>query len=194
MIYFVSEKTIKENSNIDVNTDTHYILPALREAQEIELQTIIGQMLYQRLQGMIEDKSIDEEANALYRAFLGEIKYYLIYNVLSNIILKVNYKINNGGLQQTSDENLQPVQLKDAQSLKQYYEDRANFYGERIRWFMVDHYDELGIGDEDVTNLRAQLDDLAPCSIYLGGAKNPSKRFVQRYRTYGYDMPWKGRR
>lgn len=191
MIYFISEKTIKEYSNIDVNTDTHYLLPAIRESQDIDLQTIIGKYLYKKLQDMVADKTIDEPENEYYKEFLGTIKYFLVYNTLANIILVVNYKLNNGGVQQANDEALTSINMSDAKQLKQYYTDKADFYANRIKWFMVDNYDNLSLKDEDVTNLRAQLDNLAPCPIYLGGAQNPTKiRTRKRYPSRGYDKPW----
>ena len=191
MIYFISEKTIKEYSNIDVNTDTHYLLPAIRESQDIDLQTIIGKYLYKVLQDKVEDKTIDEPENEAYKEFLGVIKYFLVYNTLANIILVVNYKLNNGGVQQANDEALTSINMSDAKQLKQYYADKADFYANRIKWYMVDNYDQLSLKDEDVTNLRAQLDNLAPCPIYLGGAQNPTKlRIRKRYPSRGYDKPW----
>lgn len=191
MIYFISEKTIKEYSNIDVNTDTHYLLPAIRESQDIDLQTIIGKYLYKVLQDKVEDKTIDEPENEAYKEFLGIIKYFLVYNTLANIILVVNYKLNNGGVQQANDEALTSINMSDAKQLKQYYADKADFYANRIKWYMVDNYDQLSLKDEDVTNLRAQLDNLAPCNIYLGGAQNPTKlRIRKRYPSRGYDKPW----
>lgn len=194
MIYFISEKTIKEYSNIDVNTDTHYLLPAIRESQDIDLQTIIGKFLYKKLQDMVADKTIDEPENEYYKEFLGTIKYFLVYNTLANIILVVNYKLNNGGVQQANDEALTSINMSDAKQLKQYYTDKADFYANRIKWFMVDNYDNLSLKDEDVTNLRAQLDNLAPCPIYLGGAQNPTKiRTRKRYPSRGYDKPWQYR-
>lgn len=189
MIYFISEKTIKEYSNIDVNTDTHYLLPAIRESQDIDLQTIIGKYLYKKLQDMVADKTIDEPENEYYKEFLGTIKYFLVYNTLANIILVVNYKLNNGGVQQANDEALTSINMSDAKQLKQYYTDKADFYANRIKWFMVDNYDNLSLKDEDVTNLRAQLDNLAPCPIYLGGAQNQI-RTRKRYPSRGYDKPW----
>lgn len=194
MIYFISEKTIKEYSNIDVNTDTHYLLPAIRESQDIDLQTIIGKYLYKKLQDMVADKTIDEPENEYYKEFLGTIKYFLVYNTLANIILVVNYKLNNGGVQQANDEALTSINMSDAKQLKQYYTDKADFYANRIKWFMVDNYDNLSLKDEDVTNLRAQLDNLAPCPIYLGSAQNPTKiRTRKRYPSRGYDKPWQYR-
>ena len=194
MIYFISEKTIKEYSNIDVNTDTHYLLPAIRESQDIDLQTIIGKYLYKKLQDMVADKTIEEPENECYKEFLGTIKYFLVYNTLANIILVVNYKLNNGGVQQANDEALTSINMSDAKQLKQYYTDKADFYANRIKWFMVDNYDNLSLKDEDVTNLRAQLDNRAPCPIYLGGAQNPTKiRTRKRYPSRGYDKPWQYR-
>ena len=179
MIYFISEKTIKEYSNIDVNTDTHYLLPAIRESQDIDLQTIIGKYLYKKLQDMVADKTIDEPENEYYKEFLGTIKYFLVYNTLANIILVVNYKLNNGGVQQANDEALTSINMSDAKQLKQYYTDKADFYANRIKWFMLDNYDNLS---------------LAPCPIYLGGARNPTKiRTRKRYPSRGYDKPWQYR-
>lgn len=190
MVYFISEKNIKDYSNIDLNTDTHYILPAIRESQEIDLQTLIGKRLYTILQDTITDGKIDDEDNLVYKEMLSIIKYYLVYTVMSNIILTVNFKINNGGIQQASDEHLQPIDMKNAKELKQYYTNKADFYANRLREYMIRNYDELGIKEDCLNDLRAQVDNIAPCQIYLGGAQNSKNSRRRYFNSHGYDKPW----
>ena len=48
-ILLISEKTIKENSLVSNNVDGKYIQNAIRTAQDISLQPIIGEKLFKRL-------------------------------------------------------------------------------------------------------------------------------------------------
>ena len=59
-ILLISEKTIKENSLVSNNVDGKYIQNAIRTAQDISLQPIIGQKLFERLCEGISNDNLTE--------------------------------------------------------------------------------------------------------------------------------------
>lgn len=130
-VYLISEKTLKSNSVINDNVDTMYLLPAIEYAQDAGLQPLIGSKLFRTLQNMVADGSIQE--NEKYKLLLDDyIAPYLTNKVIADIQLPLAYKVRNQGvIQQTSDYSYVPT-LRDAEQVKQDYENKATFYGNRL--------------------------------------------------------------
>ena len=58
-VLLTSENFIKSISSISDNTSGKYILPSLREAQEISLKGIIGVPLLGKLKELVENRQIE---------------------------------------------------------------------------------------------------------------------------------------
>lgn len=130
-VYLISEKTLKENSVINNNVDGMYLLPAIMDAQNMGLQPLIGTKLYRKLCDLVEDGSITGETD--YKLLLDDyITPYLINKVTADIQIPLAYKVRNQGVvQQTSDNTYVPT-LKDLQYVVQNYNNKADFYGNRL--------------------------------------------------------------
>lgn len=130
-VFLISEKTIKENSIVNNNVDTMYILPAIEFAQDEGLQSLIGTKLYNRLMDMVNDNTIS--TNTDYKYLLDEyITQYLINKVSADIQLPLAYKLRNQGVVQNTSEYTNNSSIRDVQYLIQFYENKANFYGNRL--------------------------------------------------------------
>lgn len=130
-VFLISAKTIKENGVINNNVDEMYLLPAIEFAQDAGLQPIIGTKLYNRLMDLVESREINIQT--AYKELLDEyITPYLLNKVTADIQIPLAYKLRNQGVvQQTSDNTYLPT-LHDIQYVKQDYENKANFYGQRL--------------------------------------------------------------
>ena len=130
-VYLISEKTIKENSLVNNNVDGMYLLPAVKTAQDMGLQPIIGTKLFNKLMNLVEDGSITGETD--YKLLLDEyVTPYLINKVTADIQLPLAYKLRNQGLVQVTGENTYIPSLHDTQYVVQHYENQANFYANRM--------------------------------------------------------------
>ena len=87
-----SEKFIKDTSSISDNTAARFILPALREAQEIGLRSILGDAMLDKLKELVASGEISNPANEAY----NKLAYRNLDNeTLSNLnTLWENIKIN----------------------------------------------------------------------------------------------------
>ena len=129
--YLISEKTLKENSVINNNVDGMYVLPAIEYSQDAGLQPIIGTKLYNRLMDMVEDGTIGN--NEDYKYLLDEyITPFLLNKVTAEIQIPLAFKLRNQGVVQQTGENTYVPSLKDLQYVTQNYENKANFYGNRL--------------------------------------------------------------
>lgn len=128
-VLFISEKTIKENSLVSNNVDGKYIQNAIKTAQDISLQPIIGSKMFRKLTQMIQDNALTE----LYSNLLTEyIQPILVNSVMSDLVLQLTYKFRNMGSVQTTDTNLVLPSLKDLQYIREDYNLKAQFYMNRL--------------------------------------------------------------
>ena len=134
-VLLISEKTLKENSVINNNVDGMYVLPAIEYSQDAGLQPLIGTKLYNRLMDMVEDGTI--ENNNDYKYLLDEyITPFLLNKVTAEIQIPLAFKLRNQGVVQQTGENTYVPSLKDMQYVTQNYENKANFYGNRLSDFL----------------------------------------------------------
>lgn len=133
-VFLVSTKTLKENSVINNNVDDMYVLPAVEYAQDSGLQPLLGTKLYNRLMDLVES-GITEEND--YKYLLDEyITPYLINKVTADIQIPLSFKLRNQGVIQQTGENTYVPSLKDMQYVAQSYENKANFYANRLSDFL----------------------------------------------------------
>ena len=134
-VFLLSIKTLKENSVVNNNVDEMYVLPAIEYSQDAGLQPLIGTKLYNRLMDMVEDGTI--ENNDDYKYLLDEyITPFLLNKVTAEIQIPLAFKLRNQGVVQQTGENTYVPSLKDMQYVTQNYENKANFYGNRLSDFL----------------------------------------------------------
>ena len=134
-VFLISEATIKKNSVVNNNVDGMYLLPAIEFAQDSGLQPIIGTKLYNKLMDLVENGSITGSTD--YKLLLDEyITPYLINKVTADIQIPLSFKLRNQGVVQQTDTNTYVPSMKDIQYVIQNYENKANFYSNRLSDFL----------------------------------------------------------
>lgn len=128
--FLISEDYIKSESTLDNNVSGKYIQQAIKLAQDIALQEVIGTNLYNYIQNNFESLT------GLYEELLEQyIQPFLLYKVLSEIVIPITYKIGNFGLVTTNDENQSVSDQVD--KIKTYYDNKANTYKKRLQDYIV---------------------------------------------------------
>ena len=128
-ILLISEKTIKENSLVSNNIDGKYIANAIRTAQDISLQPIIGSKLFKRLCEGVANDNLTELETELIKEYIQPI---LLNSVMSDLVMQLTFKFRNMGAVQTTDTNLIVPSLKDLQYVREDYNLKASFYMNRL--------------------------------------------------------------
>lgn len=173
-VLLISEDKIKTLSGLDNNIWGKNLLPAIREAQEIGLQGIIGSCMYERLCSMVEDGSIMDNKNSAYKSLLdNQIQYYLLYKVISDLIPIIGIKLANIGVVISNDEHIQNLTEDERSRVDTYYEQRSDFYCKRLQEYLLNNkelYPEL---DECAcNNMKANLESAASTGLWLGGYRS----------------------
>ena len=132
-ILLISEKTIKENSLVSNNVDGKYIQNAIRTAQDISLQPIIGQKLFERLCEGVSEQNLTELETELISDYIHPV---LLNAVMSDLVLQLTYKFRNLGIVQTTDANIMIPSLNELQYIREDYNMKAAFYMNRLSDFL----------------------------------------------------------
>lgn len=172
-----SEKFIKEVSNISDNLAGKFLLPSLREAQDVNLKTILGDALLQRLEDLFHNGQILNPQNEWYKKLLDECQYFLAYQTIVEVTNKVSYKIGNAGVKITNDENLQAASQDEIIKQQYYYQAKADAYCYQLQGWILEnkaHFPELT--ECHCRKIHSNLLSAASCGLFLGGARGKKRR------------------
>ena len=173
-VLLVSEDYIKTESNLGDNCFGKFLLPAIREAQEIGLQAVIGTNLYQTLLSKVSAGTISDQYKDLLDYYIQPV---LLYQTLSDVIDILDIKLVNLGTVRSRDEYVDNISDEERVRLKQNYAYKAQFYIKRLQQYLLDNEASFPELDECACrNLKANLTSAADCGIWLGGFIG--KRFV----------------
>lgn len=162
-VLLISEETLKTYSLVNDNIDGKYLLPAIQTAQDIDLETLIGKALLDKLCKLVETSEIVN--NTKYRTLLDDyITPYLVWQVMSNLQLGINYKLSNSGVITNDDERKSRLDYRNNQLLQEQYKHYADSYAIKLKDYLCSgDYPEY---HQCVNHSHAE--DVELCGIYLG--------------------------
>ena len=162
-ILLSSEAFVKSVTSASDNLSGKYILPSLREAQEIGLRGILGDDLLAKLKDLIKNGTLETESGGVYKTLVDHCQYYLAYMTIVEVTNKVSYKIGNFGVTKTQDE---------IAKMQYYYQSKSDACCLDLQHFLLDHrsdYPELT--ENSCNKIESNLHSAASCGIFLGGAR-----------------------
>lgn len=171
-VILINENVIKSITNISENVNGGYILPAIKLAQDIDLEETIGTQLKEALQKKVFDNTITSDL--VYKTLLDDyIQSYLAYATIVHLIPNIAFKIANAGVLTTNDEKMNNVSPTEVDKVKWHYKHLADVYKNRLQRFLVKNYSsypELQTY-RSVQDIKANLISAASCNIQLGGKR-----------------------
>ena len=169
-ILLVSEDFVKTNSALNDNLWGKFLLPAIVEAQNINLQTYLGECLYKTILNMVADNSITASTNEVYKALLDDyVQPYLLYQVQANIIPTINVKLGNIGSVVSNDEHISTLSQANIDLVQSDFQHKADFYAQRMLNFILSHSSEFNLDECACKELKAHLNSAASTGLWLGG-------------------------
>lgn len=189
-IYLTSENFIKNNSNINDNIDNKFLQSALREAQEINLQSLIGTKLLRKLQNLVKTGEIEESGNTFYKECVDQCQYFLLYHSVAKLTMITGVHLSNFGPNNPSDENMQSLYFSDLSQVEQYYVNKADHFALMLQDWLLENYKELPeLSSTKISQLRSNLYSAASCGLNLGGARGKGwRKLWDKYHIH-YDKP-----
>lgn len=171
-VLLTSEKFVKSITNISDNIEGKYLLSAIREAQDIRLQGILGSALFAKLKEIVEQRATNSADNKAYKTLIDQCQYYLAYQTIAELPMKISYKLANLGTVRTTDDKVQSATQEEIAKVQYYYQSKADFYAHELQGFLLRHssdYPELN--DNDCHQIRKNLYSAATCGLWLGGVR-----------------------
>ena len=171
-ILLTSEVFVKSVSNISDNVAGKFILPSIREAQEIKLKSILGSCLLSALKTMGANGTLDAAGNERYKELVDQCQYFLAYSAIVELLPKISYKIGNFGVSKSTDENLQVATEDEIAKQGFYYQSKADFYAlELQKWLLENKSDFPELDSCQCNKIRSNLYSAATCGLWLGGPR-----------------------
>lgn len=139
---------LKQYSDINDSVDPDLLKNNIRLSQDIELQRIIGTLLYDKLLDLVSSGEIDDAGNAVYKTLLDDyiqnmLLYAAYYETLESIFIRPR---NNGLLTPQGGENSITVDRQVYDMKRQSVRNKMEFYADKLTRFITENesdYPEL---------------------------------------------------
>jgi len=157
--FLISETKVREFTNMNDNVDSALLKNGIREAQDIEIQRIIGTLLYDSLLTQVDNGAF---TNANYETLVNDyiqnaLLYWAEYYILEAIYTRER---NNGLLIPSGGENSIQVDEKRYNHRRQSAKNKAEFYSEKLTNYIIT-YTNLFPETQSTTQLFQQLPDFS---------------------------------
>lgn len=157
--FLISETQIRNYTDIEDNVDTALIKNGIREAMDINLQPLIGTLLYEKIISLVDAGTIDDSANANYKTLLDDyiqnmLIYASYYYILDSVYIRAR---NNGLLAMDGGENSFSVDRSIYNVKRQAVQNKMEFYANLLTDYIIEEqvqFPEL--------NASSKLYDLNP--------------------------------
>ena len=87
-ILLTSEQFVKDTTSISDNIAGKYLLPSIREAQEVDYRGIVGDALLEKLKADLAAGTL----SGIYLAAVQRSQYFLAYTAVVKLSGKVSYR------------------------------------------------------------------------------------------------------
>ena len=132
-VLFISEDKLKDSTAINMNVDVALLLPYVRQAQKLYVETKLGTDLNQKLKDLIVAGTLGDVANAAYKTLVDDYIGDMLPNwAFYHCIPFLRFKIENGNIYSKTSETGTALSTEEAQHLREEIRNTAEYYTERL--------------------------------------------------------------
>ena len=132
-VLFISEAKLKDSTAINLNVDVELLLPYVRQAQKLYVETKLGTKLNQKLKDLIVAGEVDDSGNEAYATLLNDYIGDMLPNwAFYHAIPFLRFKIENGNIYSKTSETGTALSTEEAQHLREEVRNTAEYYTERM--------------------------------------------------------------
>lgn len=146
-MYLIDVEKVKKNAYVDKNVTTGDIQTALVLAQDIQLETLIGTALFDRIVYEVDNETISEPVQALFDGVLTKL---LIYYTVGYLIHTQRIKISTQSVVKKSSDNAESISLEDINSMVDIIEGIVSRYENKLMDTLRDSYSDFPELDDEV--------------------------------------------
>mgnify|MGYP003133289851 CR=1 FL=1 len=128
-VLFISESKLKDSTAVNLNVDVDILLPFVREAQKLYVETALGTDLTQKLKDEIIAGTLAGAYKTLVDDYIGDmLPGYSLYHALPFL----RFKVENGNIYSKTSETGNSLTTEEAQHLREEVLNTASYYRERM--------------------------------------------------------------
>ena len=132
-VLFISEDKLKDSTSIYGSVDSSLLLPYVRQAQRLYVETKLGTKLTQKLKDLIIAGTINNVGNEYYKELLNDyIGDYLPNMALYMAFPFLRFKIEAGNIYSKTSETGVALSTEEAQHLREEVRNTGEYYIERM--------------------------------------------------------------
>jgi hypothetical protein len=132
-VLFISEAKLKDSTAINLNVSTDLLLPYVRQAQKLYVETKLGTDLTQKLKDLIVAGTIGNVGNEAYKTLVDDYIGDMLPNwAFYHAIPFLRFKIENGNIYSKTSETGNSLSTEEAQHLREEVRNTAEYYTERL--------------------------------------------------------------
>ena len=132
-VLFISESKLKDSSAINLNVSTDLLLPYIRQAQKLYIETALGTELTQKIKDLITAGTIGNVGNAAYKTLLDDyIADVLVNFSFFHAIPFLRFKIENGNIFSKTSETGNALSTEEAQHLREEVKNTGEYFIQRM--------------------------------------------------------------
>lgn len=133
----ISEAKLREFTDMNINVDSELLKNAVRIAQDIELQRIIGTLLYDKILSDVDASTLTGSYKTLVDGYIQDfLLFAAYYEALEYIYLRPR---NNGLLKPTGGDNSVDVDRSVYDMKRQSAKNKMQYYGERLANYIAEN-------------------------------------------------------
>lgn len=175
IVYLISAQYIKDRSIINENVDNKYLNSTIVMCQDINLQQLLGSDLYNEIKTQVTASTLTAANTTLLNNY---ILPYLLNLVQAEIVIPATFKITNQSVVTKNSEVGSSVDARQLQMLKGQLDNQAQFYGERMRKYLLANtatYPLYLNGNTDIDDIRPE-NTAYSSGIFLGNTRRKGYR------------------
>ena len=132
-ILFISEAKLKDSTAINLNVDVELLLPYVRQAQKLYVETKLGTDLNQKLKDLIVAGTVGNVGNEAYKTLLDDYIGDMLPNwAFYHAVPFLRFKIENGNIYSKTSETGTALSTEESQHLREEVRNTAEYYTERM--------------------------------------------------------------
>jgi hypothetical protein len=128
-VLFISEEKLKDSTALNLNIDNAILLPFVREAQKLHIETALGTDLTQHLKDEIVAGTLAGADKTLVDDYIGDcLPGYSVYMAIPYL----RFKFENGNIYSKTSETGTALSTEEAQHIREEVLNTASYYRERL--------------------------------------------------------------
>jgi len=135
-VLFISEDKLKDSTAINGNVDVDFLLPYVKVAQKIYVETKLGTDLYDKLQSEITAGTLTGDYRTLVDDYIGDM---LVQWAFYECIPFLRFKIQNGNIYSKTSETGNSLSETEASSLREEVRNSAEYFTERMILYITNN-------------------------------------------------------